>query len=353
MEIPSAIEPYASSSLAVALSALSTLKTAPTSDLFGYRGFLSLVAALDVRVLDFNDLGPLTSPIGGGSYTKVYKTHLLSDPTVSVCVKAPSAILALGKPGAEESAVQLVLTAVIQELRISAHHVLKHHPNIPKVIGVAFREEDFQTVRPLVVVELACGTLTSQTPHLKWEERFRMCRDVADGLVALHSHGVVHGDIKGDNVLVFERLGGLEATISDMGGSGPEGTAADFPIPGTREFYAPECFRDSDFHSEYVNRRPRDVYSFGLLLCEVVLGEPVFGGIDPGDQFDIQNCEGGRAYIVAKLAGTFHEPDMAFSDIVSACLARNPQDRITMGEVSRRLSALLGDERCVILTSEA
>jgi len=64
MEIPSVIDPYASSlrphhqsSLVVALSALSTLKTAPTLDLFGYRGFLSLVAALDVKVLDFNQGG--------------------------------------------------------------------------------------------------------------------------------------------------------------------------------------------------------------------------------------------------------------------------------------------------------
>jgi len=98
-----------------------------------------------------------------------------------------------------------------------------------------------------------------------------MCRDVTDGLVTLHSHSVVHGDIKGDNVLVFKLSIGPEAPILDMDGSHLEGTTADIPNQGillSRVFLR--------------QRLDRDVYSFGLLLCEVVLGEPVFGGIDLG-----------------------------------------------------------------------
>ena len=98
-----------------------------------------------------------------------------------------------------------------------------------------------------------------------------MCRDVTDGLVTLHSHSVVHGDIKGDNVLVFKLSTGPEAPILDMDGSHLEGTTADIPNQGillSRVFLR--------------QRLDRDVYSFGLLLCEVVLGEPVFGGIDLG-----------------------------------------------------------------------
>ena len=59
-----------------------------------------------------------------------------------------------------------------------------------------------------------------------------MCRDVTDGLVTLHSHSVVHGDIKGDNVLVFKLSTGPEAPILDMDGSHLEGTTADIPNQG-------------------------------------------------------------------------------------------------------------------------
>jgi serine/threonine protein kinase len=301
-----------------------------------------------VKVLDVADLGPRTR-IGEGGEAAVYKSHLVHSPESVVCVKETKEILTHGIADVEDRRVSAVLASLLQELRISAHKVLKDHPNILHVVGVAFQQESFEAVRPLVVVELACGTLACQFPLSPVDERLRLSRDVADGLVALHAYGIVHGDVKGDNALVFARPTGLVAAISDFGGSCPEGSSD--VIPATPEFFAPEVYNHSTLHSAHANRKPRDVYSFGLLLCQGVLGESVFGGIAPDERFVLQDKDGARSYVAEKLANLSGSPlNTDLRKIIDSCLVRHPGERPSMLEVSRRLSAMLGEVRCVGLT---
>lgn len=118
------------------------------------------------------------------------------------------------------------LRAILMELRIMCCEHLRGHPNIISLLGYGWRYEQ-QTILPYIVVDHSPhGTLRdylkSGTP-LKSFMKKSLIQDVARGLDALHMSGIVHGDLKLDNVLVFDRCNdsssGRIAKICDFGHS--------------------------------------------------------------------------------------------------------------------------------------
>src|SRR4051812_1553393 len=82
---------------------------------------------------------------------------------------------------------------------------LEAHPNIVQILGVTFKG-----CKPILVVELANYRLDHYLEDkldygqpVGWIEKAMLCLDVLMGVIGLHNAGVVHGDLKGDNILVF------------------------------------------------------------------------------------------------------------------------------------------------------
>lgn len=104
---------------------------------------------------------------------------------------------------------------------------------------------------------------------LTWEQRFRIIKGVASGLLYLHEEWeqtVIHRDIKAGNVLLDSELNGR---LGDFGlaklyerGSNPSTTR----VVGTLGYLAPELTRTGKPTTS------SDVYAFGALLLEVVCG---------------------------------------------------------------------------------
>ena len=60
---------------------------------------------------------------------------------------------------------------------------------------------------------------------VNWDTKAQFCYNVADGLRALHAANIVHGDLKGDNILLFldsENKDELVAKVTDFGYSATE-----------------------------------------------------------------------------------------------------------------------------------
>ncbi|MEQ1904477.1 MAG: serine/threonine-protein kinase [Pirellulaceae bacterium] len=142
-------------------------------------------------------------------------------------------------------------------------------------------------------------------------------RQVADGLVAIHSAGLVHRDIKPANILIDRR--DQRARLTDFGlvrgATGQTLTQADV-ICGTPEYMSPERIDDSD------SLDPRgDIYSLGITLYEFLTGVLPFRG-RPLDVLELHRS-------VDPVAPTRLNRDVP-RDLETVCLkamAKNPDQR--------------------------
>jgi serine/threonine protein kinase len=114
-------------------------------------------------------------------------------------------------------------------------------------------------------------------------EKRGLCADVGQGLYALHQAGIVHGDVKIENALVFRcnlASRGVVAKLSDFGASVfalPD--IPDFPYSGTPLLNAPEIRQNTSSTSAgdqseedlKAGYKRCDIFSLGLLVWEVLL----------------------------------------------------------------------------------
>jgi hypothetical protein len=157
-------------------------------------------------------------------------------------------------------------------------------------------------------------------------EAIRLLRDVASALDYAHAQGVVHRDIKPDNVLLTHRVAvvtdfGVAKALSASAASGGLGHAPGLTTMGvtlgTPTYMAPEqCSADPNMDHRV------DVYAFGVMAYEMLAGQPPFTAHTP------QALLG--AHLVALPDGvTKHRPGLppALAALIMQCLEKHPADR--------------------------
>lgn len=122
----------------------------------------------------------------------------------------------------QKKVAQRDLDLVFRELRheINLMRRLQFHPNIVQIIGMTFEGS-----KPVLLVELANHTLDAyliEQNHggktIPWSEKIMLCLDVLRAVQGLHAAGIIHGDLKGENILLFLKPTGIPtAKISDFG----------------------------------------------------------------------------------------------------------------------------------------
>ncbi len=256
--------------------------------------------------------------IGSGSFATVFRA-------VDLTLERSVALKVL------KSSVRVSPTTVLAEARSTA---ALSHPNVCTIYAV----DDSEGV-PFIAMELLQGRPLSrhlESGPLRPERAADIARQSALGLAAAHAAGIIHGDLKPDNVMVDEdgRVRLLDfglarrdsrTELDPYAETAALGVAETAGIYGTPGYMAPEQARG------HRATPASDIFTFGAVLYEMLTGERAFPGENVLHVLDqIRNVDPDR------LAARLPEP---FADILRCCMTQDPAARtIPMREIAARLS---------------
>ena len=206
----------------------------------------------------------------GGMGTVYRGTHVLMDKTVAIKVLRPSL-------AADEKIVARFSREARAASRIS-------HPNALSVTD--FGEDESGHV--FLVMEFLSGRTLKQLIRdegpLPLARVVDITRQVGDALNAAHSQGVVHRDLKSDNIMLLDTMTGDHAKVLDFGiakinepdGAVDTNLTAPNLVIGTPQYMSPEqCSQDVEIDAR------SDIYSLGVILFEMLVGHVPFSGDSP------------------------------------------------------------------------
>jgi len=151
--------------------------------------------------------------------------------------------------------------------------------------------------------------------HCTWDLKMKWSAQIAHGLMEIHKHGIVHGDLRCENVVLDDYL---NAKIIDI----VDGT-------GCMEGWCPWAQHEA----ESIYEPPWDVYSLGVTIWEIITN----GGTPPEDRnpdFEmLDKTERGAVDLAA---------------VAQRCVEADPRSRPTVEDVHAQLGGL---DRCGCLTS--
>ena len=254
--------------------------------------------------------------LGEGSFGTVYRAH---DPRLRRDV-------ALKIYKTRELSEQRA-TALFSEGRLLAR---VRHPNVIFVHGVETQDGEVGLWLDLVDGRTLADEVRTGGP-LGFREAALVGQDVCRALAAVHQEGLLHRDVKPQNVM---RERGGRIVLMDFG-LGHDLRASDpksMDVGGTPLYMAPEVFAGRDASVA------TDIYSVGVLLFHLVTGShPVFA--DSRDRLAQSHREGRRRLLRDMRADL---PD-AFVEVVDrACSADPAQRYATAGAMNGSLAGVLG-----------
>ncbi|HEU0035820.1 MAG TPA: serine/threonine-protein kinase [Kofleriaceae bacterium] len=235
---------------------------------------------------------------------------------------------------------QLVALKLLQPQRANDDYALRRfrdealaglvvsHPNVVSVLRHGATDDGIPfLVMPRVQGEPLGGRLHREGPP-SLRRGVLIVRQILAGLDAMHAAGVVHGDVKSDNVLVDtddDDARTERATLIDFGLAHAQFAPGDVMrrdpeeelVSGTPDYMAPEVALG------FGSSTSSDLYAVGVILYELLTGTTPFGGGDPSDIIRRQISD--EVVPPSLRAGSAVPPIL--DRIVMRALAKDPAER--------------------------
>ena len=265
----------------------------------------------------------------GGMGTVYRGTHVLMDKTVAVKVLRPSL-----------AADEKIVARFSREAR-AASKIL--HPHALSVTD--FGEDVNGTV--FLVMEFLNGVTLKDVIRkdgpMPLPRVVEIMRQVGSALDEAHSQGVVHRDLKSDNIMLLAAMSGDYAKVLDFGiakikepegGYDPGLTSPDLVI-GTPQYMSPEqCSQSPDIDAR------SDIYSLGVILYEMFVGHVPFLGESP-TAIMLKHLQQAVPSVLDE------RPDLppAVDKVIQKAMQKRPENRYaSIGELVEDLTSATGIE---------
>ncbi|HZA93286.1 MAG TPA: serine/threonine-protein kinase, partial [Gemmatimonadales bacterium] len=260
----------------------------------------------------------LERKLGEGGMAAVYLARdLRHDRQVALKILRPELAAALGPQ------------RFLSEIRVVAH---LQHPHILPLFDSGSANGFLYYVMPFVEGESLRQRLLREL-RLPIAEALRIAREAADALAYAHEQGVVHCDVKPENILLQKD----HVLVADYGiaraANVAEPAARSGSVFGTPQYMSPE----QALGNVEIDGRS-DVYSLGCVLYEMLAGAPPF--------------EGHSVTTIVARHSLEQAPSLGLLDrsvppkvqaAVARALAKNPADRFHMSEFAATLAGLESD----------
>ena len=197
------------------------------------------------------------SQLGVGSYGAVYKAKCDQLPCAAKILHP--VLFQTNDPGSRR-----ILERFEQECGFLSSI---RHPNIVQYLGVC-RDRDSRL--PVLLMELLDSSLTkyleTSNKPLPYHVQVDLCFDIALAIAYLHSNGIIHRDLSGNNVLI---VAGSRAKVTDFGMSKLVDASSRITrrtltqCPGTEVYMPPEALKEPPVYTKKL-----DCFSFGVLVVQ-------------------------------------------------------------------------------------
>ena len=253
----------------------------------------------------------INSLLGQGGFGSVYKaTQLSTGQDVAIKVM---------KPGNEADS-QSIVERFRREMRLCAKF---SHPNIVRLIDSGHEQDEGM----FTVFEFVPGhtlhKLPTENNRLSPAQAKDLMLQVLDALACAHDHGVLHRDLKPDNIMISQTRRGFHVKLLDFGISTLFGEAASdlSRITATKGFVGTYAYTSPEHLHGKELTPASDLYSWGLIFLECLQGRRVMAGETIAKLFFEQMSDQPvpmPAWLQAHPLG----------DLLSQVLEKNPQTRL-------------------------
>ena len=265
----------------------------------------------------------LENLIKQGGMGAVYRgKHVLMDKTVAVKVLKPSL-------AGDDAVVARFSREAKAASKISHPHAVVVTDFGEAENGIVFLVMEYLDGRTLKEVIAAEGPLSL-------ERAANIVRQVAGALDAAHSQGVIHRDLKSENIMLVRHDGDEWAKVLDFGiakirqpdGSGESDITHANLVVGTPQYMSPEqCSQSGALDAR------SDVYSLGIILYEMLVGRVPFAGESPTVIMMKQVQDAAPSVLSSR-----PELPRTVEGVINKALAKQPIDRYqSAGELSADL----------------
>ncbi|KAF8337386.1 uncharacterized protein EI90DRAFT_2645256 [Cantharellus anzutake] len=196
-----------------------------------------------------------TERVGWGSFGDIFVGNYLGS---SVCVKILKEISV-----SDDNRWGKFVRRLNREIRVWRG---LDHPNVVTLYGWASELARGSIRVSLISTWCDGGNVREYLRQHPTANRQALIRDVCRGLEYLHSNGIIHGDIKPDNIVMMEATGvaklcdfGLSSLLNDLSIYGPSSSAA-----GTLRYVSPELFSGGK------RNEASDIWAFGCTAGEIL-----------------------------------------------------------------------------------